>query len=199
MGSDNDSTLTEVYNAYGHAVIGTVLAGGAFFFASTFAVPGQLLDTDPTETVVFGVAEAFRALLAAALFFNVTYQGYRLLTSQDESQVDKSKKQFIYGMVGAVIVMLAEIMAASFSTGNATTGSNALSLQAIGIANFVGGVLGTLSVVALFLAGMFLVFAVNEQYKDKAKKVVMTAFVVLAVTMMSLALIRVTFGAAINF
>jgi len=40
-----------------------------------------------------------------------------------------------------------------------------------------------------------LVFAVNEQNSEKAKKIIITTFVVLAVCMISLALIRLTFRA----
>lgn len=191
FGADNDSTVTEVYNAYGHAMIGTILAGGAFAFANTFATPGILVDSDPGNTVVFGVIATLRALLFAALVFNIFYQGYRLVSSQDESQTDKAKKQFIYGMVGAAIVILADRVVFAFSGRN----FGILNAEAVGIANFMGTILGAFAVIALFVAGLWLVLAVNEQNKDKAKKIIITAFVVLAITMVSLALIRLTMSA----
>lgn len=190
-GADNDSTVSEVYNAYAYAAIGTVFAGAAFFFANTFAVPGQLINQAPGNTVIFGVINAFRALLFIALVFNIFYQGYRLISSQDESQVDKAKKQFVYGMVGAVIVILADRFVFAFSI----VDSNTVAIEAIGIANFLGTILGAFAVIALFVAGLYLIFAVNEQNKDRAKKIILTAFVVLAITMISLALIRLTFNA----
>jgi hypothetical protein len=191
MGAGNDSTISEVYNSYAYAMIGTILAGGAFFFANTFAVPGTLVAPAPGNTVLLGVITALRTILFAALIFNIFFQGYRLVSSQDESQVEKSKKQFIYGMVGAGIVILADRLVFAFS--GAQVGI--LSMEVIGIANFIGTILGAFGVIALFVAGLWLVFAVNEQNSEKAKKIIITTFVVLAICMMSLALIRLTFRA----
>ncbi len=190
-GSDNESTVGEVYKSYAFAMIGTMLAGGAFVFADTFAVEGQLVNQVKGNFIITGVINTFRALLFTALVFNIFYQGYRLVSSQDDSQTEKAKKQFIYGMVGAAIVILADRIVSAF------TGVNVgiINSEAIGIANFLGTILGAFAVIALFVAGLWLVLAVNEQNKDKAKKIIITAFIVLAVTMMSLALIRLTFQA----
>jgi hypothetical protein len=191
LGADNDSTISEVYNSYAYAMIGTVLAGAAFYFANTFAVTGVLVNQAPTNTVIYGVITALRAILFTALLFNIFYQGYRLVSSQDESQVEKSKKQFIYGMVGAGIVILADRLVYAFSGVQV----GILSTEVVGIANFLGTILGAFGVIALFVAGLWLVFAVNEQNSEKAKKIIITTFVVLAVCMISLALIRLTFRA----
>jgi len=191
MGADNDSTISEVYTSYAYAMIGTILAGGAFVFADTFAIPGVIINQAPTNTALFGVIAAIRTLLFTALLFNIFYQGYRLVSSQDESQVEKAKKQFIYGMVGAGIVILADRLVFAFY--NVQVGI--ISTEVIGIANFIGTILGAFAVIALFVAGLWLVFAVNEQNSEKAKKIILTTFIVLAVCMISLALIRFTFRA----
>ena len=191
MGADNDSTISEVYNAYAYAMIGTILAGGAFFFANTFAVTGIVVNQAPTNTILFGVITALRVLLFSALLFNMFYQGYRLISSQDESQVEKAKKQFIYGMVGAVIVILADRLVFAFSGVNIGIAST----EAGGLANFVGTIVGAFGVIALFVAGLWLVFAVDEQNAEKAKKIIITTFIVLAVCMMALALVKLTFRA----
>lgn len=191
FGADNDSTVTEVYNSYGYALVGTVLAGGALMFADTFAVPGQIVNTDPGNSIVFGVIATLRALLFIAVVFNIFYQGFRLVSSQDESQTDKAKKQFIYGLVGAAIVILSDRFVYAFSGRN----YGILNVEAVGIANFLGTILGAFAVIALFVAGLWLVLAVNEQNKDKAKKIIIAAFVVLVITMVSLALIRLTIEA----
>ncbi len=194
VGADNESTVTESYNAYAYAAIGTILAGGAFMLANTFSVPGQLINQAPGNTVLGGVIIALRALLFVALVFNIFYQGYRLVSSQDESQTDKAKKQFIYGMVGAAIVILADRFVVAVSGVNV----GILSQEVVGIANFLGTILGAFAVIALFVAGLWLVFAVNEQNSEKAKKIITAAFVVLAVTMVSLALIRLTMIAPVS-
>lgn len=191
MGADNDNTVSESYNAYAYAAIGTILAGGAFTFANTFAVPGQLINHAPTQGILYGVITAFRALLFAALIFNMFYQGYRLVSSQDDSQAQKAKKQFIYGMVGAAIVILADRVVLAVS--NVQYGS--LTAEVVGIANFLGTILGAFAVIALFVAGLWLVLAVDEQNAQRAKKIITGAFVVLAVSMMSLAIIRLTMEA----
>lgn len=188
MGSYNESTVTEVYNSYGYAALGTVLAGGAFYLANTFAVPGQLVNSTPGNTVIFNAINVFRALLFAALVFNIFYQGYRLATEQDESQNEKAKKQFIYGMVGAVIVILADRFVYAVSG----VQYGIISTELIGVANFLGTIFGAFAVIALFVAGLWLVFAVDEQNAEKAKKIIITTFIVLGIAMVSLALIRLT-------
>jgi len=47
----------------------------------------------------------------------------------------------------------------------------------------------------MFVAGLYLVFAVNEQNAEKAKKILTAAFIVLVVVVMSLALINITHDA----
>ncbi|MCB9808687.1 hypothetical protein H6770_05555 [Candidatus Peribacteria bacterium] len=194
MGADNDSTVTESYNAYAYAAIGSILAGGAFTLANTFAIPGQIVNPVPGNTLLLGVINTFRALLFTALIFNMFYQGYRLASDQDESQAEKAKKQFIYGMVGAGIVILADRVVVAVSGVN----PGILTTEVVGIANFIGTILGAFAIIALFVAGLWLVFAVDEQNAGKAKKIITTAFIVLAVTMMSLALIRLTIDAPFN-
>lgn len=188
MGADNDSTVTEVYNSYAYAMVGTILAGGAFFFANTFALPGVVVNQEPTATIIFSIIATLRALLFIALVFNIFYQGARLVMSQDEGQTDKAKKQFIYGIVGAVIVILADRIVFAVAGNNI----GIIAVESVGIANFMGTILGAFAVIALFVAGLWLVLAVDEQNKDKAKKIIIGALVVLAVTMASLALIRLT-------
>lgn len=188
MGADNDSTVSEVYNAYAFAAIGTILAGGAFMFANTFGVGGILINTAPTNSVLAGVIAGFKALLYTLIVFNIFYQGYRLVSSQDDSQVEKAKKQFIYGLVGGAIVLLADVIVPAF----VIVDPSIITTEAIGIANFIGTILGAFALIALFIAGIWLVLAVNEQNKDKAKKVIFTAFIVLLVCMISLVLIRET-------
>lgn len=186
LGADNESTVTESYNAYAYAAIATILAGGAFTLANTFAVPTVLVNQAPGNALVMGVINALRALLFTALIFNMSYQGFRLVSDQDESQAEKAKKQFIYGMVGAAIVILADRVVFAVSGAN----SGILTAEVVGIANFIGTILGAFAVIALFVAGLWLVLAVNDQNAQKAKKIITTSLVVLAVTMMSLAIIR---------
>lgn len=191
IGADNESTVTESYNAYAYAAIGSVLAGGAFVFANSFATPTQLVNQAPANNIIFSIIRTLRALLFVALVFNIFYQGYRLVSDQDESQAEKAKKQFIYGMIGAAIVILADRVVVAISGVNV----GILSTEIVGIANFLGTILGAFAVIALFVAGLWLVFAVNEQNADKAKKIITAAFIVLAITMVSLALIRLTMSA----
>ena len=193
-GADNDSTVSEAYNAYAHAAIGTIMAGGAFFIADTFATPGQLVDSDAGNSLLFGVIETFRALLFAALVFNIFYQGFRLVVSQDDSQAEKAKKQFIYGMVGAAIVILADRVVFAFTNRDISI----VSAEAVGIANFLGTLLGVFVVVALFVGGLYFIISIDESYRDRGRKIIIAALVVLAVTMLSLALIRITFTAPLD-
>lgn len=192
-GADNESTVSEVKNAYGYALAGTALALGAFFLARSFATPGELVDTsdDGASFVIGRVALVLKLLIFAALLFNIFFQAFRLITSQSGSQADQAKKQFVYGMVGAVIVILADRIVATFIGRNIAIASR----EAVGIANFLATLFGGFTLVALIVSGIFMVISVDESFKDKAKRIFFGALILLAVVMASYALISFAIAA----
>lgn len=193
LNADNDSTTGEVKSAYGHAITGAIVVGASALLANTFASGNQsvVIQSDVGNSVLFYVVATFKSIVYIALVFNLSFQGIRLVVHQDESQADKAKKQFMYGMIGAAIVILADAMVTAFSGRNITI----INEQTRGIIEFLLTILGGLAVIGILVSGIFLVLSVDEQLKDRAKKAILASIVVLALVVLSLSILLV-FAAA---
>jgi len=191
MDADNDSTTNEVKAAYGHAIAGSIAVGAAGLLAETFASTSDtgavFIIPGPAIGAAQNVILSFKGILYAALVFNLSFQGIRLVMHQDESQAEKAKKQFLYGIFGAVVVILADALVSAF------VGRNVLiiSAQTTGIVEFLLTILGALAVLGIFIAGIFLVLSVDESLKDRAKKSILASIVVLAVVILSLTILMI--------
>lgn len=189
MDAENDSTTNEVKAAYGHAITGAIVVGAAGILAETFASTSDtsavfILPDDAIFTLR-NVILSFKGILYAALVFNLSFQGIRLVMHQDESQAEKAKKQFLFGIMGAVVVILADAVVSAFTSRQVLLLSNEL----VGIIQFLLTVLGALAVLSIFIAGIFLVLSLDESLKERAKKSILASIVVLAVVMLSLSIL----------
>ncbi len=198
MDADNDSTTAEVKSAYGHALVGAILVGAAGLLADTFASTTEssatFITPGPTIGAISNVIVSLKGLVYTALVFNLSYQGIRLVMHQDESQAEKAKKQFLYGIIGAMVVILADAVVSAFVSRDVLIINN----QLIGIITFLLTILGALAVLAIFVAGIFLVISLDESLKDRAKKSVLAALVTLAVVILSLSILMIFVEAPIG-
>lgn len=189
LGSHNESTLGEVKMAYGHALAGALIVGGAFLFADTFTSPtGNLVDETPFNTVILNVILFFKALLATVVVLNVVIQGIRLIVALEDGDIDKARKRLLHGMVGAAFVILAGAIVDAFYISNATA---PIVAEAFGIARFALTIFGALSVIGLIVSGIMLVVSVDESLKDRAKKLIIICIVALAVVITSYGIINI--------
>ncbi|HLD71768.1 MAG TPA: hypothetical protein VI873_04115, partial [Candidatus Peribacteraceae bacterium] len=113
---------------------------------------------------------------------------------------EKAKKRLLYGFVGVGIILLANRMVLAvfpdtvpcFSAGISGSGgdSGIVSMEMVGIANFLLAAFGLMVVVAIIIAGIYLVVSVKEDNKEKAKQIVKTSIIALAVIIAAFAIVN---------
>jgi hypothetical protein len=174
VSGSNESHVTEVRNAYLHLVFGAVLIAGAGWIArivlpsSAVATPG-LFNTN----VLKPVQNFFFGMMGMALVVNIGYHGARLIVSQDDSGMSNARQGMIRGIIGLTIVMVCAAVLGSFHIGNDTN----IKLELFGAGNFIITIFGALALVALVVAGLMLVISVEEQVKERAKKIMLSVMI----------------------
>ena len=189
--SSEENTVTESRTSYIYIISGLAIIGLARWFVTAFSpvnTGAALVNAGVVEQGVGNIVFYFRGIIAVTLMVNIVIQAFRLITSQGvQEQVEKAKKRFIGGFVGAGIVMLANVIVVSVLPGFG--GSSAIAFQIAGIANYVLMILGFLAVLAIVMAGVLLIVSVDEALKEKAKNIIKTSIVALIVVMTSYALV----------
>ena len=198
--SNEENTVTESRTSYIYIITGLAIIGLSHLFVNAFSpgthIMNDLVGNTGNDLVRVGVIEEgisnivfyFRSIIAVTLMVNIVIQSFRLITSQGvQEQVDKAKKRFIGGFVGAGIIMLSNVIVTAVLPGFG--GSSIIALQIAGIANYVLMILGFLAVLAIVLAGVLLIVSVDEALKEKAKNIIKTSIVALIVVMTSYALV----------
>jgi hypothetical protein len=182
--SYNESSVGEVSKAYLYAFFGTAF----FFFAGLVADSFTTLGAPAAPEFLTGsliLGEVMRTLVAAALLFNIAYQGVRLVLQPDENAREKAKKRLIEGAFGVVFVVLAGQLVATTSERDISIAKT----EGIGIANFLVTIFGALAVFMIVVGGIMLVMSYDDSFKDKAKKYILAGFVTLLLVIASYALV----------
>jgi len=192
MGGEDEAAITEVKAGFGHALFGAVLVGSAGLIAASFSTSGQPVDVTPLQQTIVSVIGFFTGFVGTALIINIVIQGVRLITAQDDSQIDKAKKGLLYGMIGVVFVMLADPIVNSFAP--STAGATEVASQARGIAEFLITIFGALAVIAMIVGGLMLVVSVDEQLKDRGKKIIIGGIISIIVVIASFSIINLFLG-----
>jgi hypothetical protein len=198
IGSRSDNTLTEIKQAYGQALFGTAIVGGAIFLANTFASgTGEIVAANNFNSVVGNAISFLSALIATIVLTNVVIQGIRLIVALEDGDVDKAKKGFLHGMIGAGIAILAVSFVRIF-TAVETSGGGGLDaggvelaiIEILGIGQYLTLLVGAIAVLGILVAGIMLVVSVDESLKDRARKLIITSLVALAVSLTAFGLVR---------
>ncbi|OGJ55694.1 hypothetical protein A3D88_04200 [Candidatus Peribacteria bacterium RIFCSPHIGHO2_02_FULL_52_16] len=204
VGSNDENVVKESKIAYLHAITGGALVSMAVFFVFAFSPnnavgPGSdLVFRNPIEQGFLNVIFYIKLILGGAMLINIVVQGVRLIVAQSEEDAGKAKKRLLYGFVGIAIVLLAHLMvAAAFPDTVAVAGlpaqggdSSIVSIELVGIANFMLAFFALIAVIAIIVAGAMLVVSVNESLKDKAKNIVKTTVIALAVILAAFAIVN---------
>ncbi len=194
ISSTEESNVTEVRTAYLHVIFGAILIAGAAAIASIvpatsiIAVPGSTTTGGTFLEVLEKMINFFFGMMAAAIIINIGYHGARLITAQDDSGGTNARQGMLRGAIGLTMVMVAGTVLGGFDTSSVTN----INLELIGAGDFIITLLGALAVVAMVIASIMLVLSVDEQLKDRAKKIIISAGVSLIVVMAS-AIIITTF------
>jgi hypothetical protein len=131
----------------------------------------------------------FFGMMAAALIINIGYHGAQLIVSQDDSGMTNARQGMLRGAIGLTIVMISGTVLDAFNTNIITDTNNEL----FGIGNFIITIFGALAVVAIVVAAIMLVVSVDEQLKDRAKKIMITVAISVLVVMSSKIIISTFF------
>jgi len=196
FGANDESAKTESKLAYAYAAAGAVVVSIAGVIAN-FASPagGEAVNPGLLRTPLENILAYGKLLLATALVANITIQGFRLISSGGEQEyVDRARKRLVMGFIGAILVLLSDVIAGAVNGG--TLNSGILNDEMIGIANFILVLLGGTAVLGVIIAGIMLVVSVEESLKDKAKTLIKTSIIVMVVVLVSYTFVSTILSAA---
>ena len=121
-----------------------------------------------------------RNLLTISFVINIVIQAIRLIVGTEESARDSAKKNIIFGIFGAFIVVLADAIVRIFFTADAVSVLD----ETWGIIRFLATIFGALLVIGIVMSGLMLIVSVSDTTKDRAKKLffacIITMILVLA-------------------
>lgn len=206
VGSNDENTIREAKVGYAHAITGAAIVSLAALFVWAFSPypgigpGGALVNECPVQLGFTNAIKYFRIILGAAMLVNLIIQGARMISAQSQEDAEKAKKRLLYGFVGVGIVLLANRMVLAVfpdtvpcsggGGGGAGGDSSIISIEMVGIANFLLAAFGLMVVVAIIIAGIYLVVSVKEDNKEKAKQIIKTSIVALAVIIAAFAIVN---------
>ena len=188
--SAQENTVNESRTAYIYIITGLAVIGLARWFVLAFSpveTGTALVNASVVEEGVGNIVTYFKLIIAVTIMINIVVQAFRLITSQgQQEQVDKAKKRFIAGFVGAGVILLANVIVVAVLPG---ARSGEIAIEIAGIANYFLMILGFLALLAIIVAGVLLIVSIDEGLKEKAKTVIKTCIVGLIVVLVSYALV----------
>lgn len=171
--------------------IGCIIVAMAASIVSGFGLGGGNANAVVLE--LENVVVAVRNILYVAVMANIVLQGFRMINSQgDEGQFDKAKTRLKAGFIGVGVVLLAQVIVSTVSTGGSTS---AIGSEIVGIANYLITIFGALAALAILIGGILMVTSVEEAQKDKAKAAVKVAIITLIIVLFSAVIIRFFYNA----
>lgn len=207
MESSEESTISEVKSAYTYGIAGCAIVTLAGFIVQTVGQNGTttsaLVDTCTVDTTLGKVVHFLRIMVGTAVTGVVVYQGIRLIVLQgQESEIEAQKKRFLHTLIGVAVITLAVPLVSDFMPtsgyvncqGGGNGGSSDLAVQMIGIANFLMVIIGGLAILAMIVAGIFLIVSTDEGLKDRAKKTIFTTVIGLIVMLCTYTIIAFVMG-----
>lgn len=185
--SNSEGGLTTLTKSFVNAVIGFAIIGLAVPISNAFisSTPGLLV---PGIESIIG----YLVTAGAGLFtFMMTIHGLQLIAgSNDSGAREKAIKGIGVNVGGAVLMLIARAIVGAVN-GNAP----ALVVNEIaGMIQFLLGIIGVLSVVAMIVSGIFLVISVEESLKDRAKKTIVGTIISLVIVIGCFTLLNTLFN-----
>ncbi len=189
VSSSDENVQTETRKAVVFAIFGAVLVAGSRIFANSFTNWGTIVDSGNLEANVLTPVKLFiEGLVGIALIVTITFQGIRMILSEDESQSSAARKRFIEGLIGAIVIVLLDTIVDAFiPTGGGMTN---FTTEMAGIGKFMATIFGFLATVTIIVGGIMLVASVNDTLKDRGKQLIIGGIIGLVVVWMSYALIH---------
>ncbi len=193
--SNDESGVQESKIAYMHAITGAAIVSLAVYFVYAFSPdprigPGpNIVNRAPLEIGFSNVIFYIKIILGTAMLVNIVIQAARLIVAQSDEDAEKAKQRLLYGFVGVAVILLANAMVRSaFPPMGADAGG--ITSELVGLANFLLSAFALVAVLAVIIAGIMLVVSFDEGLKDKAKTIIKTAVITLAVIVASYSLVN---------
>ncbi len=193
-----DQAYTDATNSFTHAFIGFAIIACAGAFANAFGVgsSGGLNATTVTPGLTLypsinSVATFIIEMSGGIFVLMIVIAGIRMVTTQGEQGAfEKAKHLLVINCAGVALMLISTAIIAGVSAGS--TGAGTIVTELRGVALFLLELLGFVSVIALIVAGIYLIVSIEESYRDKAKKVVIG-------TLITLVVIFATYGLIVTF
>lgn len=183
----DEAKQKESKTAFESAIQGAAFVGLATFIVSAFA-PSEagtaLLDESPFAIGVDRVVDFIMMVTGVFLILIIGYSGARIIALQgEESEIGKQKKNFFYGLLGVVLLLLAKVISdAILPSGTPLT----LVEEVGGIIRFVLEIIAGLAVMAFIASGfLFLVSMHNDNLKQRARRILLSTIIVLIIVVFS--------------
>lgn len=191
ISTGDDNAQTDTRKAFAYAFFGVVLVTGANIIAASFTNWGTIADVDLLKLeIIDPIVTFFKTLVGTALIVTITYNGIRLILSEDESQASTARRRFIESLIGAAVVILAGAIVDAFIP---PVQASILTTELQGIAQFIATIFGFLAVIAIIVGGMFLVLSVQDSMKDRGKQIILGGVISLVVVYSSYSIINLLF------
>jgi hypothetical protein len=187
-----EAALTEGRKAFGYAAIGMGIIGTASLLTETFApntAGTALVSATPFITSMERIADFITVITGAFLIFVISMAGFRIIVLQgNESEIDKQKKNFLHGLMGVPILLLARIIVESILP--ATGDPNDIVTEIAGIVKFLLEITAGLAVVGLIASGFLLIISLHsDNLRQRAKRILYSTLIILIIIIFSLTIV----------
>jgi hypothetical protein len=193
--SEEDSTISDTKSAITYGVSGAVIVSVAGLIVQAVGpgfASGTIVNVAPVATALDSIVLFMRLMVSAAVSAVIVYQGFRLIVLQgNESETEQTKKRFFNGLIGVAVVTLGNWIIIGFLP---SSGPSTLSVQIVGIANYLLEIFGALCVLAFLVAGFMLVISTDEGLKDRAKKAIFTTTIAIIVVLSCFVIVNFVIG-----
>ncbi len=183
----DEAKQKESKTAFEGAIQGAAFVGLAIFIVSAFA-PSEagvaLVNESPFAEGVNRVVDFIMMVTGVFLILIIGYSGARIIVLQgNESEIEKQKKNFFFGLLGVVLLFLAKVISdAILPSGTPLT----LVEEAGGMIRFILEIIAGLAVVAFIASGfLFLVSLHNDNLKQRARRILLSTIIILIIVILS--------------
>ena len=198
----NEQSQGEMGTAFLYVLIGFFVIGLSKVFVTAFkgqqnpttinpnAVNSLINNAENPDALIPGLASVINFLIegaAGAFILMAVIAGLHMITSNgDQGTFDKWKQVLINRCFGVMIMMLAYFLANGIFAPNHP---GILLEEMTGLILFLLTIIGTVSAIALIVAGIFLIVSIDESLRDRAKTTIIGTLISLAITMASYTII----------
>jgi hypothetical protein len=188
IGSYEESAMGEAKSSFAHLVLACVVVALAELIAATVTETAgfHLFTAAPLIGPATNLSNYFKYALFGALIVNIVIQAFRLITAHGEEEyVSRARKRLIFGFVGAIIVILADLI-----VGAVTSGTGLLLPQIVNLSNFLLLFIGVGATIGLIIGGILYVISIDESLKEKGKGFIKVSIITLIVVLLAAILVN---------